>query len=150
MDKLQAKEQYSKAVDILRNGGKISQTLPGYQERQAQIEMTMLVEQAILREQPALLEAATGTGKSLGYLIPIVESGKRAIISTGNKALQDQLFSKDIPFVQKHVRMFHAALMKGKNNYLCLDRLEKYQFEWPEIAETDSTYKQLVEVTDDP
>src|SRR5205807_3267516 len=148
MDKLQVKAPYTKAVDVLRNGGKISQTLPGYQERQAQIEMTQLVEQAILEERPALLEAATGTGKTLGYLVPIIEAGKRAIISTGNKALQDQLFFKDIPFVQRHVRQFEAALLKGKNNYLCLDRMERYRNEWPELV--DDTYKRLAEMTDDP
>ena len=105
------------STDILRAGGKISRTLPGYQERQAQLEKSRLVEQAIVEQRPALLEAATGTGKSLGYLVPIVETGRTAIISTGNKALQDQLFGKDIPFVQKHVRSFEAALMKGKGNW---------------------------------
>ena len=130
------------SADILRAGG--------YQERQAQLEMAQLVEQAIEEQRPALLEAATGTGKSLGYLIPIVETGKSAIISTGNKALQDQLFGKDIPFVQRHVRQFEAALMKGKGNYLCLDRMDRYRVDWPEIAESDPVYQHLEECTDDP
>lgn len=65
------------------------------------------------------------THNSLSYLIPVVRSGKVAIISTANKALQEQLFYKDIPFVQKHIRYFDAALVKGMGNYLCLDRLEQ-------------------------
>lgn len=63
------------------------------------------------------------THNSLSYLIPAVRSGKVAIISTANKALQEQLFFKDIPFVQKHIRHFDAALVKGMSNYICLDRL---------------------------
>lgn len=64
------------------------------------------------------------THNSLAYLLPIVRSGKVAIISTANKALQEQLFYKDIPFVQKHIKPFDAALVKGIGNYVCLDRLE--------------------------
>ena len=65
------------------------------------------------------------THNSLAYLLPIVRSGKVAIISTANKNLQEQLFYKDIPFVQKHIQDFRAALIKGMGNYLCLDRFEK-------------------------
>lgn len=68
-------------------------------------------------------KAMIPTHNSLSYLIPAVRSGKVAIISTANKALQEQLFFKDIPFVQKHIRHFDAALVKGMSNYICLDRL---------------------------
>jgi Rad3-related DNA helicase len=119
----------SQAVEDLRNGGTLSQSLPGYQERGPQIEMARLVGQAIQEERHAVIEAATGTGKSLAYLIPIVRSGKKAIISTANKALQDQLFKKDVPFLQKHLQPFGAALVKGMGNYVCLDRMEKEQRE---------------------
>lgn len=138
-----------RSIDILRSGGKISHALPGYRERNAQLEMAQLVEQAIAEKRPTLLEASTGTGKSLGYLIPVVMTGKTAILSTGNKALQDQLFCKDIPFVQRHVRPFEAALMKGKGNYLCLDRFEQYKIDWPEMAGEGSVYQQLAERTND-
>src|SRR5947207_4664622 len=73
---------------------------------------------------PAVLEAPTGTGKGFSYLLPVVRSGKVAIVSTANKALQEQLFYKDIPFVQQHVKQFEAALVKGVGNYVCLDRME--------------------------
>jgi Rad3-related DNA helicase/serine/threonine protein kinase len=69
------------------------------------------------------------THNSLAYLLPIVRSGKVAIISTANKALQEQLFYKDIPFVQEHIQDFEAALVKGMGNYICLDRLEKERIE---------------------
>jgi len=109
----------------LRQGGVLSQHLDGYEERPAQVEMTQVVARALIEEKHALLEASTGTGKSLAYLLPIVRSGRGAIISTANKALQEQLFYKDIPFVQKNVQEFDAALVKGMGNYICLDRLEE-------------------------
>ncbi len=109
----------------LRQGGALSRSLTGYEERPAQIEMAMLVARSISDGAPAILEAPTGTGKSLSYLIPAVRSNKVAIISTANKALQEQLFYKDIPFVQRYIRQFDAALVKGMGNYICLDRLEQ-------------------------
>ena len=113
----------------LGHGGILSERLQGYEERQAQIEMATLVARALTEERHAVVEAATGTGKSLAYLLPIVRSGKVAIISTANKALQEQLFYKDIPFVQEHIQDFEAALVKGMGNYICLDRLEKERIE---------------------
>jgi len=108
----------------LQQGGLLSQRLPGYEERPAQIQMAELVAQALTKGVHAISEASTGTGKSLSYLIPIVRSGKVAIISTANKGLQEQLFYKDIPFVQQHIAPFKAALVKGMSNYVCLNRLE--------------------------
>jgi Rad3-related DNA helicase/serine/threonine protein kinase len=113
----------------LGHGGILSERLDGYEERQAQIEMATLVAQALTEERHAIVEASTGTGKSLAYLLPIVRSGKVAIISTANKALQEQLFYKDIPFVQEHIQDFEAALVKGMGNYICLDRMEKERIE---------------------
>ena len=108
-------------------GGPLSQALPGYEQRPAQIEMARKVAAALESGEHLIVEAATGTGKSLAYLLPIVRSGKVALISTANKNLQEQLFYKDIPFVQQHVAPFEAALIKGMGNYLCLDRLEEEQ-----------------------
>jgi Rad3-related DNA helicase/serine/threonine protein kinase len=109
----------------LHQGGALSQGLPGYEERPAQITMAALVSHSLVEHTPAVIEAPTGTGKSLSYLIPVVRSGKVAIVSTANKALQEQLFLKDIPFVQRYIRHFEAALVKGMGNYICLDRLEQ-------------------------
>ena len=113
----------------LSHGGILSERLDGYEERQAQIEMAILVARSLIEERHVIVEAATGTGKSLAYLLPIVRSGKVAIISTANKALQEQLFYKDIPFVKEHIQDFEAALVKGMGNYICLDRLEKERIE---------------------
>jgi Rad3-related DNA helicase/serine/threonine protein kinase len=109
----------------LRQGGILSRCLPGYEERPAQIEMATLIARALIENEPAIIEASTGTGKSLSYLLPTVRSGRVAIVSTANKALQEQLFYKDIPFVQKYIRHFDAALVKGMSNYICLDRVEQ-------------------------
>ena len=124
----------------LGHGGILSERLQGYEERPAQIEMAKLVARALTEERHAIVEAATGTGKSLAYILPIVRSGKVAIISTANKALQEQLFYKDIPFVQEHIQDFEAALVKGMGNYICLDRMEKERIETqPLIKNPDFT-----------
>src|SRR5204862_8089139 len=108
----------------LCQGGILSRRLPGYEERPAQVEMASVVSRAMTHYVPAIIEAGTGTGKSLAYLVPVVRSGRVAIISTANKALQEQLYYKDIPFVQQHINHFDAALVKGIGNYVCIDRLE--------------------------
>ncbi|MFL5697630.1 MAG: helicase C-terminal domain-containing protein, partial [Ktedonobacteraceae bacterium] len=136
-------------VADLCQGGILSQSLPGYEERPAQIEMARLVAQSLSQSTPALLEASTGTGKSLAYLVPIVRSGKVAIISTANKALQEQLFYKDIPFVQQHIKHFEAALVKGVGNYLCLDRLENERNGLQFYAK-NREFTRLVDITNDP
>src|SRR5260370_7804829 len=101
--------------------------------------MAMAVAEALATSRHALIEAPTGVGKSQAYLLPLVRSGKVAVISTANKALQEQLYYKDIPFVQEHVQRFDASLYKGVNNYLCLDRLA------PAFAEglPDTQHQQL-------
>jgi Rad3-related DNA helicase len=104
------------------HGGILSRALPGYEERPAQVQMARRVSDALVNGDHLITEASTGTGKSIAYLIPIIRSGKVALISTANKALQEQLYYKDIPFVQQHVAPFEAALVKGMGNYLCLDR----------------------------
>lgn len=106
----------------LRAGGALSRSLPDYEERSAQVIMARSVANALERNEHVVVEAGTGTGKSLAYLLPIVRSGKVGLLSTANKALQEQLFYKDIPFTQQHVQPFDAALVKGMGNYLCLDR----------------------------
>src|SRR5947209_12142891 len=112
--------------DVLGPGGVISQRLPGYESRPSQVEMAEAVAQALEHGRHAIVEGGTGVGKSLAYLIPAIYSGKRVIVSTANKALQDQLIAKDIPFLQHALpREVTAALVKGRGNYLCLDRLDE-------------------------
>src|ERR671936_350466 len=113
-------------AEILGPGGIISRRLPGYESRPAQVAMAEAVATALKQGHHAVIEGGTGVGKSLAYLIPAIYSGKKVIISTANKALQDQLVSKDIPFLQHALpREVTAALVKGRSNYLCLDRLDE-------------------------
>ncbi len=133
----------------LRQRGVLSKRLPGYEEREAQVEMARLVAKALTEEIPAIVEAGTGTGKSLAYLLPIVRSNQVAIISTANKALQEQLFYKDIPFVQKHIKPFPAALIKGMANYLCLDRMENER-QGIQYYVKNRDFLRLINITEDP
>lgn len=100
--------------------------LPGYSPRPQQFEMARTITAAIQRGKHALIEAGTGSGKSFGYLLPVLESGKKAVISTGTIALQEQLLHKDIPFLaQAYGREIKVALAKGRSNYVCLRKLHE-------------------------
>ncbi|HLH09882.1 MAG TPA: ATP-dependent DNA helicase [Terriglobales bacterium] len=125
-------------------GGILAQAHPSYEFRRGQLEMAQAVEGALEDKRHLVVEAGTGTGKTLAYLAPVIRSGKRVIISTGTKNLQEQLFYKDIPFLQ---RLFspeaakdpapdsspsgrsgidaplRVCYMKGRNNYLCRKKL---------------------------
>ena len=99
--------------------------LPGYQPRAAQAWMADAVADAIENRSHLIVEAGTGTGKTFAYLLPVLLSGQRGIISTGTKTLQDQLFHRDLPLISKAIgRPLETALLKGRANYLCLERLE--------------------------
>src|SRR6185312_2184869 len=112
--------------ELLGANGPIGQALPGYEERPGQLEMANMVLRALNMGGHAVVEAGTGTGKSLAYLVPSIYSGKTVIVSTANKALQEQLIRKDIPFLQQVLPIqFEAAVLKGRGNYLCLDRLRE-------------------------
>ena len=101
---------------------------PAYEFRRPQLQMAQAVEQAIQDRQHLIVEAGTGTGKTLAYLMPAIRSGKRVIISTGTKNLQEQLFYKDIPFRENALfpagkDKLSVCYMKGRNNYLCRKKL---------------------------
>ena len=85
--------------------------------------MAKAVEAALQEKRHLIVEAGTGTGKTLAYLLPVLRSGKRVIISTGTKNLQEQLFYKDVPFLQQHLGELRVCYMKGRNNYLCRKKL---------------------------
>ena len=115
--------------------GPLARLLPGYQPRRAQIDMALMVAENLLQPRGRLaIDAGTGTGKSLAYLVPSLLTGMRVIIATGTKALQDQLVDKDAPVAVAAVteilegeRILGAVLrMKGRNNYLCKLRFESY------------------------
>ena len=128
-------------------GGVLSRTHPAYEFRRGQLQMAQAVEQALEEKRHLIVEAGTGTGKTLAYLLPVIRSGKRVIISTGTKNLQEQLFYKDVPFLERalfgataeteiprsagddvaeasHSRhKLSVCYMKGRNNYLCRKKL---------------------------
>ena len=108
-------------------GGILSRTHPAYEFRRGQLQMAQAVEQALEEKRHATVEAGTGTGKTLAYLVPVIRSGKRVIISTGTKNLQEQLFYKDVPFLEQALSAGDTRLsvcyMKGRNNYLCRKKL---------------------------
>src|SRR5271167_2170721 len=82
-------------------GGVLSRTHPAYEFRRGQLQMAQAVEQALEEKLHLIVEAVTGTGKTLAYLLPVIRSGKRVIISTGTKNLQEQLFYKDVPALER-------------------------------------------------
>ncbi|HJS74821.1 MAG TPA: helicase C-terminal domain-containing protein [Vicinamibacteria bacterium] len=114
--------------ELLGPGGPFAASLPGFEHREAQQEMAGAVADALRDGGELLVEAGTGTGKTLAYLVPAILSGQRVVISTGTKNLQEQLFYKDIPLVREALGVpFSACLMKGRGNYLCLARFAQFQ-----------------------
>ncbi len=106
-------------------GGALSVQLPGFRPRPAQQAMAQAIADVIEAGGCLVAEAGTGTGKTLAYLLPAMLSGKKLIVSTATKTLQDQLFRKDLPLVRRALnRPVRVALLKGRSNYLCLYRLE--------------------------
>ena len=132
---------YSSLYQFFAPGGVLARTHPAYEFRRGQLQMAQAVEQALEEKRHLIVEAGTGTGKTLAYLMPVIRSGKRVIISTGTKNLQEQLFYKDIPFLEQALFGSHAGTaasavqpgqgsgrlsvcyMKGRNNYLCRKKL---------------------------
>jgi ATP-dependent DNA helicase DinG len=104
----------------------LARWLPGFQPRAGQGAMAQAVADALAAREALLIEAGTGTGKTFAYLVPALASGRRTIISTGTRALQDQLYHRDLPLVGKAIgRPVATALLKGRANYLCLHRLDE-------------------------
>jgi len=111
---------------IFGRGGLLERSHPGYEFRASQLEMAKIADTAFQKKQHVIIEAGTGTGKTLAYLIPAIRSGRRVVISTATKSLQEQLFQKDVPFLQKHFAPnLKAALMKGRNNFLCRTKVNQ-------------------------
>ncbi|KGQ06018.1 putative ATP-dependent helicase yoaA [Beauveria bassiana D1-5] len=113
-------------TDDFAADGQLAKVIPGFKPREAQREMAEAVTRAIKAGGELVVEAGTGTGKTYAYLAPALRSGKKVIISTGSKALQDQLFSRDLPTISRALKFTgRVALLKGRSNYLCLERLEQ-------------------------
>jgi ATP-dependent DNA helicase DinG len=116
-------------ADVFGPGGMIEKCMPaGYEHRRSQLCMAELVEEAFRKKRHLLVEAGTGTGKTLAYLIPAIRSGRRVVISTATKALQEQLFAKDVPFLQKHFAPeLKVAVVKGRSNFVCRQKVQQME-----------------------
>ena len=106
----------------------VTSALPAAEERPGQLEMAIAVDRALASGRHLVVAAGTGTGKTMGYLVPSVLAGKRVVVATATKALQDQLASKDLPFLEEHLGApFEWAILKGRSNYICLQRVREVQ-----------------------
>ena len=134
-------------------GGLLAGSALPYEYRSGQLEMAKAVERALEEKRHLIVEAGTGTGKTLAYLLPALRTGRRVIVSTGTKALQDQLYFRDIPFLETMLGPLRVCYMKGRANYLCrhkltalrdqpilsgLEEIDQYQqiAAWEKITET--------------
>jgi ATP-dependent DNA helicase DinG len=134
-------------------GGILARSPLPYEYRPGQLEMAKAVERALAERRHLIVEAGTGTGKTLAYLLPALRTGQRVIVSTGTKALQDQLYFRDVPFLETLLGELRVCYMKGRANYLCrhklaalrdqpilsgLEEIDQYQqiAEWEGITET--------------
>ena len=114
----------SSARQFFGRGGTLSNWHPNYEFRPGQVEMAEAVEAALADKRHLIVEAGTCTGKTLAYLVPALLSGKRIVVSTGTKTLQEQLFFKDVPFLQQHFpRPLKVCYMKGRANYACRQKI---------------------------
>ncbi|HEY6491565.1 MAG: ATP-dependent DNA helicase [Terracidiphilus sp.] len=152
-----AAETTSRALPSLHEffapGGILARSPLPYEYRPGQLEMAKAVERALTERRHLIVEAGTGTGKTLAYLLPALRTGQRVIVSTGTKALQDQLFFRDVPFLESLLGELRVCYMKGRANYLCrhklvalrdqpilsgLDEIDQYQqiTQWERETET--------------
>jgi ATP-dependent DNA helicase DinG len=114
------------ARELLGGDGPFASEIENFAERPSQLDMAEAVEMAIADGHALIAEAGTGTGKTFAYLVPALRSGKRVIVSTGTKTLQDQLFHRDLPRVRSVLgARVRTSLLKGRANYLCLYRLDQ-------------------------
>ncbi len=111
-------------TDLLAPGGGLERAIPHYEDRAEQRLMSAAVARALEDERPLIVEAGTGTGKTLAYLVPALQSGKRIVVSTGTRALQDQIARHDIPLLRQMLaKPFAAVVLKGVGNYVCRRKL---------------------------
>ncbi|WP_413724602.1 ATP-dependent DNA helicase [Sodalis sp. RH16] len=125
--------------------GALAAAITGFKPRESQRLMAEAIEEAIENHQPLVVEAGTGTGKTYAYLVPALRAKRKVIISTGSKALQDQLYARDLPKVAAALKYLGVtALLKGRSNYLCLERMEQQTLAGGNVA--PETLGELAEV----
>ena len=116
--------------ELFAPGGPLARALPGFEARPGQVQMAQSIERGILEGMHTIVEAGTGVGKSLAYLVPAVRSGKKIVLSTGTIALQEQLVRKDLPLVERALGIpLRVTLLKGRGHYLCKQKYERMRSE---------------------
>ena len=133
------------AIEALR---KVTSSFEGAEERQGQIDMSHAIAENLAAGRSIIVQAGTGTGKSLGYLVPALLNGKKTVVATATKALQDQLDRNDLPLLEKHLGIdFTWAVVKGRNNYVCRQRINEFRdtSNQLEIEEVSSTTKKEID-----
>ena len=115
-------------LELFAPDGALARALPGFEAREGQLQMAAAVADVFSDGGVLLAEAGTGTGKTLAYLVPAILSGKRVLVSTGTKNLQEQIYFKDLPLLRESLPIkFSATYMKGRGNYLCLHRFAEFR-----------------------
>ena len=131
--------------DVLAPGGGLARAIPHYEDRAEQRVMSAAVAQALAGERALIVEAGTGTGKTLAYLVPALASGKRVVVSTGTRALQDQIARHDVPLLRAILaRPFSAVVLKGVANYACRRKLAELSAHNASRAAPDVSIEALV------
>src|SRR3989338_3861290 len=116
----------SRGAELLSATGPLAARLPGFTPRPAQREMAATIERVLGDADVFIAESGTGTGKTFAYLVPVLLSGKKTLISTGTRHLQDQIYHRDLPQVRDALKVpVSVALLKGRANYLCHYRLAR-------------------------
>ena len=130
---------------IFGSNGELVKHIKGFQPRDGQLSMAQAIERAIEQHTHLVAEAGTGTGKTFAYLIPAILSGKKTIISTGTRNLQDQIFEKDFPLIRDVLNVpVQGAVLKGRSNYLCLYRLDQAKMQTSSFdKQTDAELREV-------
>ena len=130
---------------IFSADGPLAEAIPGYRQRQQQVEMAQAIQQAITDNATLVTEAGTGTGKTFAYLVPALLSGGKVIISTGTKTLQDQLFNRDLPAIRDALKApVTTAILKGRANYVCHYHMKRAVNEGRFMSREDAQYVHLI------
>jgi ATP-dependent DNA helicase DinG len=124
---------------------RLASVIPRYEHREEQLALARAVESALANEEHLLAQAGTGTGKSLAYLIPALRSGRRVVVATATKALQEQLLTKDVPLAEAALgRSVRVAVVKGRQNYLCRRRVEAVELNGLDLLRDEDAYERLL------
>ena len=140
---------------VFGSGGSLADVLDSYEAREEQADLAAAVSKALTEGSHLLAEAGTGTGKSLAYLVPALDCGRRVVVATATKALQEQLLTKDVPIAAASLgREVNVAVLKGRQNYLCRNRLQGFAllggslFAQPEDGRAFETMRPWIESTE--